>query len=198
MPSGAIRRTHDGWCNPSFPHRRGERCTPTGRVRDLAAAGDIEVVLVHSPDRLSRAYAYQVLLIEELGRHGVETVETRFRNAPSSATAEDHLLVQIQGMVAEYGPAQILDRSRRGRRHRARAGEIIVMGGAPYDHRCLRKRDDAAASYVVVEAEARVVCDIDERYCVKGLEWASRGPAGGSTSKAWPLARPGPAGGPRR
>ena len=56
------------------------------RVRDLAAGGDIEVVLVHSPDRLSRKYAYQVLLIEELGRNGVET---RFLNAPSSATAED-------------------------------------------------------------------------------------------------------------
>ena len=49
------------------------------RVRDLAAGGDIEVVLVHSPDRLSRKYAYQVLLIEELGRHGVET---RFLQCP--------------------------------------------------------------------------------------------------------------------
>ena len=82
------------------------------RVRDLAAAGDIEVVLVHSPDRLSRKYAYQVLLIEELGRHGVET---RFLNAPSSATAEDQLLVQFQGMIAEYERAQILERSRRGK-----------------------------------------------------------------------------------
>ena len=81
------------------------------RVRDLATAGDIEVVLVHSPDRLSRKYAYQVLLIEEFGRHGVET---RFLNAPSSATAEDQLLVQFQGMIAEYERAQILERSRRG------------------------------------------------------------------------------------
>ena len=99
------------------------------RVRDLAAAGDIQVVLVHSPDRLSRKYAYQVLLIEEFGRHGVET---RFLNAPSSATAEDQLLVQFQGMIAEYERAQILERSRRGKRHRARAGEISVMSGAPY------------------------------------------------------------------
>ena len=135
------------------------------RVRDLAAGGDIEVVLVHSPDRLSRKYAYQVLLIEELGRHGVET---RFLNAPSSATAEDQLLVQFQGMIAEYERAQILERSRRGKRHRARAGEISVMGGAPYGYRYLRKRDDAPASYVVVEAEARVVRDIYEHYTVTG------------------------------
>src|SRR5262252_7170366 len=35
------------------------------RVRDLAAEGQIDAVLVYSPDRLSRKYAYQVLLIEE-------------------------------------------------------------------------------------------------------------------------------------
>ena len=135
------------------------------RVRDLAAAGDIQVVLVHSPDRLSRKYAYQVLLLEEFGRHGVET---RFLNAPSSATAEDQLLVQFQGMIAEYERAQILERSRRGKRHRARAGEISVMSGAPYGYRYLRKRDDAPASYAVVEAEARVVRDIYEHYTVTG------------------------------
>src|ERR1035437_218218 len=49
-------------------------------LRDLAAAGQIEAVLVFSPDRLSRKYAYQVLLAEELSRCGVELV---FLKAPS-------------------------------------------------------------------------------------------------------------------
>lgn len=40
------------------------------KVRDLSAAGQIEAVLVYSPDRLSRKYAYQVLLSEELSRCG--------------------------------------------------------------------------------------------------------------------------------
>ena len=140
------------------------------RVRDLAAAGDIQVVLVHSPDRLSRKYAYQVLLIEEFGRHGVET---RFLNGPSSDTAEDQLLVQFQGMIAEYERAQILERSRRGKRHRARAGEISVLGGAPYGYRYLRKREDAPASYVVIDAEARVVRDVYEHYAVTGWSIAA-------------------------
>ena len=35
------------------------------RVRDLAAEGQIQAVLVYSPDRLSRKDAYQILLIEE-------------------------------------------------------------------------------------------------------------------------------------
>jgi site-specific DNA recombinase len=69
------------------------------RVRDLAAEGQIHAVLVHAPDRLSRKYAYQVLLIEEFARHGVETI---FLKAPQTPTAEDQLLVQFQGMIAEY------------------------------------------------------------------------------------------------
>jgi site-specific DNA recombinase len=54
-------------------------------VRDLAAAGHLEAVLVYSPDRLSLKYAYQVLLAEELSRCGVELV---FLKAPSGTTSE--------------------------------------------------------------------------------------------------------------
>ena len=42
------------------------------RLRDLASEGQMEAVLIYAPDRLSRKYAYQVLLIEEFSRHGVE------------------------------------------------------------------------------------------------------------------------------
>ena len=48
------------------------------RIRDLAAEGQIQAVLALSPDRLSRKYAYQVLLTEELARHGVEMVFSRW------------------------------------------------------------------------------------------------------------------------
>lgn len=136
------------------------------RVRDLAAEGQIQVVLVHAPDRLSRKYAYQVLLIEELARHGVET---RFLTGPQSSTAEDQLLVQFQGMIAEYERAQILERSRRGKRHRARTGEISVLSGAPYGYRYVRKTAEAAAAYVVDESEARVVRQVYELYTATGL-----------------------------
>src|SRR5215475_11150932 len=81
------------------------------RVRDLAAEGLIQALLVYAPDRLSRRYAHQILLIEELARAGVETV---FIRAPRGSTPEDELLVQFQGMIAEYERAQILERSRRG------------------------------------------------------------------------------------
>src|SRR5450432_2998982 len=68
-------------------------------LRDLAAEGQIAAALVYSPDWLSRKYAYQVLLSEELSRCGVELI---FLKAPAGATPEDQLLVQFQGMIAEY------------------------------------------------------------------------------------------------
>jgi site-specific DNA recombinase len=139
-------------------------------VRDLAAEGQIQTVLVYSPDRLSRKYAYQVLIVEELARHGVET---RFLNAPSGATAEDQLLVQFQGMIAEYERAQILERSRRGKRHRARAGEISVLSGAPYGYRYIRKSDETPASYAVIDAEARVVRQVYDHYTRTGWSIAA-------------------------
>jgi site-specific DNA recombinase len=136
------------------------------RVRDLAAEGQIQVVLAYSPDRLSRKYAYQILLVEEFARHGVET---RFVKSPQGDSAEDQLLVQFQGMIAEYERAQILERSRRGKRHRAQLGEVSVMSNAPYGYRYLRKTDEAPAAYIIDEAEARVVRRVYEMYTVEGL-----------------------------
>src|SRR3984957_3876340 len=135
-------------------------------VRDLAAEGQIQVMLAYAPDRLSRKYAYQILLIEELARNGVETL---FVKAPQGSSAEDQLLVQFQGMIAEYERAQILERSRRGKRHRAQSGEVSVMSGAPYGYRYIRKSDEAPAAYAVLEEEARVVRRVFEMYTVEGL-----------------------------
>jgi site-specific DNA recombinase len=136
------------------------------RVRDLAAEGQIQTVLAYSPDRLSRKYAYQILLMEEFARHGVET---RFVKSPQGDSAEDQLLVQFQGMIAEYERAQILERSRRGKRHRAHVGEVSVLSNAPYGYRYIRKTDEAPAAYIIEEAEARVVRHVYEMYTVEGL-----------------------------
>ena len=144
------------------------------RVRDLAAEGQIQVVLAYAPDRLSRKYAYQILLMEEFTRHGVET---RFVKAPQGTTAEDQLLVQFQGMFAEYERAQILERSRRGKRHRARLGEVSVLSGAPYGYDYVRKSDDALAAYAVNDTEAGVVQRVYAMYTVHGLSIGADRPA---------------------
>ena len=52
-------------------------------------------------------------LVEDARSRGAEVV---FLNHPIGGTAEDDLLLQIQGVIAEYERAKILERSRRGRR----------------------------------------------------------------------------------
>jgi site-specific DNA recombinase len=111
-------------------------------LRDLAAEGQIAAALIYSPDRLSRKYAYQVLWSEELSRCGVELI---FRKSPAGATPEDQLLVQFQGMIAEYERTQIAERCRRGKRHMAQRGGVKVLSGAPYGYRYVRKSDTSAA-----------------------------------------------------
>src|SRR5947199_3250031 len=135
-------------------------------LRDLAAEGQIAAALIYSPDRLSRKYAYQVLLAEELSRCGVELI---FLKSPAGATPEDQLVVQFQGMIAEYERAQIIERSRRGKRHRAQQGTINVLSGAPYGYRYVKKSDNATAYYEVIDAEAEVVRLVFDTYTKEGL-----------------------------
>ena len=136
------------------------------RLRDLVAEGQVQTVLVYGPDRLSRKYAYQVLLLEEFSRQGVETV---FLLGVSGQTPEERLLVQFQGMIAEYERAQIAERSRRGKRHRAKAGCVNVLSGAPYGYRYVKRNEATDACYLVDEAQAGVVREVFEWYTVEGL-----------------------------
>ncbi len=128
------------------------------RLRDAVAAGHLDVLYVHSPDRLARNYAYQVLLLDEFTHAGVPVV---FLNRPLGDSPEDDLLLQVQGMVAEYERAKALERSRRGKRHAAQAGAISVLCGAPYGYHYQAKADRTdQAAYVVLPEEAAVVQQI--------------------------------------
>jgi site-specific DNA recombinase len=132
------------------------------QLRDRAFEGCFEVMLCHAPDRLARRYAYQVLLLEEFTRAGVEVV---FAKEPErSGSPEDELLRQFQGMIAEYERAQIAERCRRGKLYRARAGAVSVLGHAPYGYRYMRKTEHADAFLEIDELEAPVVREIFDRY----------------------------------
>jgi site-specific DNA recombinase len=135
------------------------------RLRDLVVAVPVDVVLCYSPDRLARKYAYQALLVEEFSRAGTAVT---FVNGPRSDSPEDALLVQFQGMIAEYERAQIAERTRRGKAHRARVGTVNVLSGAPFGYRYMRKSDHAEARYDIVEHEAAVVAELFRRYTHDG------------------------------
>ena len=134
------------------------------QLRDVAYAGAIDTLYVHSPDRLARKYAYQVLLIDELNKAGVEVV---FLNHSIDKTPEGELLLQMQGMIAEYERAKILERSRRGKRHAARRGSVNVLSGAPYGYRYVSVKETGGdARYDIKDEEAKVVVQV--------FEWVGR------------------------
>jgi site-specific DNA recombinase len=138
-------------------------------LRDLAAQGCVDVVLCYSPDRLARKFAYQALLIEEFARAGTRV---EFVRGPRGDTPEDQLLVQFQGMFAEYEKAQLMERYRRGKAHRARTGSVNVLSGAPFGYRYLRKSDHAGAAYEIIEHEAALVAEMFRRYADDGASIA--------------------------
>src|SRR5713101_9195664 len=79
---------------------------PLERFRDVVAARAVDRLYVHSPDRLARKYAYQVLLVDACRRAGVEVM---FLNRALGQSPEDALLLQVQGRIAEYERAKIIE-----------------------------------------------------------------------------------------
>jgi site-specific DNA recombinase len=115
---------------------------------------------VHSPDRLARNYAYQVLLIDEWRRAGVEVV---FLNRSLGNSPEDDLLLPVQGIVSEYERAKIMERSRRGKKHSAQRGSLNVMSHAPFGYRYITVQDGGGeARFETIPEQAAIVRQIFE------------------------------------
>lgn len=125
------------------------------KLRDQVSACKIDKIYIHSPDRLSRKYAYQVILIEEFEKQGVEII---FLNFESNDNPESTLLLQMQGMIAEYERTKIMERHRRGKIHTAKRGSINALGIAPYGYRYIDKHTNGGeASFEIIWEEAEVI-----------------------------------------
>ena len=198
VSSRGRRRTRRSGRRPrrcaSTPRQPGLRCRRSGsssddghsgatlvrpaleRLRDLVARVGVDVVLCYSPDRLARKFAYQALLIEEFTRAGTRV---EFVKGPRGDSPEDQLMVQFQGMFAEYEKAQIMERYRRGKAHRARTGSVNVLSGAPFGYRYLRKTPRRRrAGYEILEHEAVLVAEMFRRYADDGATRSPTWPAG--------------------
>ena len=130
-------------------------------LRDAAEARLIDAVWCLSPDRLARMYAYQVIVLDELKRHGVRVL---FCDAPTlDDDPQARLLTQVQGVIAEYERAKIAERYRRGKLWRARRGEVIFWK-ASYGYRRVAGAGAKPAHLIAYEPEAAVVRRIFEDY----------------------------------
>ena len=63
----------------------------------------------------------------------------------------------VQGLVSEYECTKIMERSRRGKLHRARKGRVSVMGNAPYGYDYIKHVEREKIRFEINEEEAKVV-----------------------------------------
>ena len=89
------------------------------KAQDLASAGTYDVLVTREIDRFARSLAKQLIVEEELKRHGVR-VEYVLGDYPE--TPEGQLMKNIKATIAEYERLKIRERVIRGRRLHARAG----------------------------------------------------------------------------
>lgn len=142
------------------------------RLRDDADRGKFEKVVILHPDRLSRKYAYQVLILEEFKK---KNIEIEFVNHKLGDNPEDEFMLQVQGAVSEYEKAKILERSRRGKLAQAKSGRIIG-NIAPYGYAYEKGQAKTTRGYTINEEEAKVVKTIFSLYSELGsLSRVSKG-----------------------
>jgi len=135
-------------------------------LRDGAMDGDFQKVVIYAPDRLARRYAYQVIVIEELEKNGCGVI---FLQRPISDDPEEQLLLQMQGIIAEYERAKIIERTRRGRLFKARQGHFLMWSNPPYGYRYQPVSNGQPGYAIIHEEEAELVKQIFHWYVEEGL-----------------------------
>lgn len=129
-------------------------------LRDLISVEPLSAVLVYSPDRLSRSYPQQLILLDEFKRQGTKA---HFIKSPVEASTPEGVMFQhFQGIFAEYERALILDRSRRGRIYKAKEGNPSIIPSVPYGYRKEKKGDNT--TMIIIENEAEIVRSIFKMY----------------------------------
>lgn len=124
------------------------------KLDDLRAAvrrRDVDVVIVHAFDRLSRNQAHTYILLDEADRAEarIESVTEVFED-----TATGRFLRSTKAFVAEVWREQHRERTQRGLRARIASGKPLAGGKAIYGYRW---RDEAKSGLEVYESEAATV-----------------------------------------
>lgn len=121
-------------------------------LREAVKNGQVDVIIVRDPDRLSRKLAHQLLVTEEFEKAGVRL---EFLDFDWKDTPEGRLFYSIRGAIAEYEREKIRDRMVRGKNQKARQGGVPI-GFYTYGY----SYDPETGKVYVNENEASVVKDI--------------------------------------
>ncbi len=101
-------------------------------LREVVRRGEVDVVLAHALDRLTRNQAHLGVILSEAEYAGVavELVTERLEDTP-----EGRLLQSVRGFVAEVERLKITERTQRGIRARAESGKLLPGQKALYGYR---------------------------------------------------------------
>jgi site-specific DNA recombinase len=102
-----------------------------GKLRDAIRRHEVDVVIAHALDRLTRNQAHLGVILSEADYAGVaiELVTERLEDTP-----EGRLLQSVRGFVAEIERLKIAERTKRGRRARAEQGKLLPGSRPPYGY----------------------------------------------------------------
>ena len=157
----------DGWSGSTLAR------PSLDEMRDDAQKGFWECLYIYSPDRLSRDHLNQLLILRDLKKYGIEVV---FRDQPLND--QNTLLFNIESVVGEYEKKLILERTRRGKIHKAKEG-ILINGITPFGYKF--EYDGKIKRIMVNEPEAKIIRIIYDLYlsskstCFVAIELNKRG-----------------------
>jgi site-specific DNA recombinase len=123
------------------------------RLRDQAAARELDLVLITAPDRLARNYVHQVLLLDELEQHGCRV---QFLDRPMSQDPHDQLLLQIRRAWLSMNACSLPSAMRRGRQRKLQAGLLLPWTRPPYGYRVDPEHPRDPAGVRIEESEAAI------------------------------------------
>jgi len=105
------------------------------RLRDDARGGRLQAVLINDVDRLARDVSHLGVIKRDLERNNVRVI---FRKLPSETGPMSNLMVNILGSFAEFERELIIDRTRRGRRHKVEHRRQYLGSNTAYGYRYQR------------------------------------------------------------
>ena len=135
------------------------------KLLDGVYEGRYQQVLIMNPFRLARHYGHQILLMEEFQRGDCQVV---FIQRPIGQGPDEDLLLQMQGVIAQYEHAKIQERTRRGKLHRMRQGEL-VSGQRVFGYEYIKRKSEIPAHFEIIETEAEVIRKVYHWYVYDGL-----------------------------